>query len=190
MEDNKQYLLFVFDNLKDRDELIRVSSLQLSNFISEGTFLKYNYGDYGIVFYFESSFSFMNLREHIQIIFDKVFYQFFLMEAPKNLYVNMPYEMKLNLFDLYSENNFKEPEKEEEKGSNFENIFYRLTSTFNENLNAFVFDESGMTMFMADDEEFEKPTIDQLLDKIQETGLKSLTNYEKQLLDEYSKSQG
>jgi hypothetical protein len=33
-----------------------------------------------------------------------------------------------------------------------------------------------------------KPTIDDILDKIKDKGIKSLTNSEKQILDEYSKT--
>jgi flagellar motor component MotA len=43
-------------------------------------------------------------------------------------------------------------------------------------------------MFKMEKEEKQTPTIDELLDKIKDKGLSSLTDDEKQILDEYSKS--
>jgi len=105
----------------------------------------------------------------------------------------MPPELKLNLFDLYEKNH-----NEEQTNVNFkdnmnliDNFLINITSSMNEDL----FSEENMgkmfenIMFkMEKEEKKQTPTIDELLDKIKDKGLSSLTDDEKQILDEYSKS--
>jgi len=187
-----QYLLFIFGEFKNNDKLVELIASQISIFTDENSYLKYNYGDYGIVMHFQSHFSFYNLRDHIHVVLEKVVPQYFLMERPKNFYAFMPPELKLNLFDLYEEN-----QNEEQKNVNFkdmmnmvDNFLINITSSINEDL----FSEERMNnmfeniMTKLEDEKKYVPTIDELLDKIKDNGLDSLTDNEKQLLDEYSKS--
>ena len=188
-----QYLLFIFGEFKNNDKLVELIASQLSIFTDENSYLKYNYGDYGIVLHFQSHFSFYNLRDHVHIILEKIVPQYFLMERPKNFYAFMPPELKLNLFDLYEKNH-----NEEQKNVNFkdnmnliDNFLINITSSMNEDL----FSEENMgkmfenIMFkMEKEEKKQTPTIDELLDKIKDKGLSSLTDDEKQILDEYSKS--
>jgi len=188
-----QYLLFIFGEFKNNDKLVELIASQLSIFTDENSYLKYNYGDYGIVLNFQSHFSFYNLRDHVHITLEKIVPQYFLMERPKNFYAFMPPELKLNLFDLYEKNH-----NEEQKNVNFkdnmnliDNFLINITSSMNEDL----FSEENMgkmfenIMFkMEKEEKKQTPTIDGLLDKIKDKGLSSLTDDEKQILDEYSKS--
>ena len=188
-----QYLLFIFGEFKNNDKLVELIASQLSIFTDENSYLKYNYGDYGIVLNFQSHFSFYNLRDHVHITLEKIVPQYFLMERPKNFYAFMPPELKLNLFDLYEKNH-----NEEQKNVNFkdnmnliDNFLINITSSMNEDL----FSEENMgkmfenIMFkMEKEEKKQTPTIDELLDKIKDKGLSSLTDDEKQILDEYSKS--
>ena len=188
-----QYLLFIFGEFKNNDKLVELIASQLSIFTDENSYLKYNYGDYGIVLHFQSHFSFYNLRDHVHITLEKIVPQYFLMERPKNFYAFMPPELKLNLFDLYEKNH-----NEEQTNVNFkdnmnliDNFLINITSSMNEDL----FSEENMgkmfenIMFkMEKEEKKQTPTIDELLDKIKDKGLSSLTDDEKQILDEYSKS--
>jgi hypothetical protein len=188
-----QYLLFIFGEFKNNDKLVELIASQLSIFTDENSYLKYNYGDYGIVLHFQSHFSFYNLRDHVHITLEKIVPQYFLMERPKNFYAFMPPELKLNLFDLYEENH-----NEEQTNVNFkdmmnivDNFLINVTSSMNQDL----FSEENMDkmfeniMFkMEKEEKKQTPTIDELLDKIKDKGLSSLTDDEKQILDEYSKS--
>jgi len=187
-----QYLLFIFGEFKNNDKIVELIASQISIFTDENSYLKYNYGDYGIVMHFQSHFSFYNLRDHVHVVLEKVVPQYFLMERPKNFYAFMPPELKLNLFDLYEENH-----NEEQTNVNFkdmmnivDNFLINITSSINEDL----FSEESMNnmfeniMTKLDNEKKYVPTIDELLDKIKDNGLDSLTDNEKQLLDEYSKS--
>ena len=188
-----QYMLFIFGDFKGQDKIIELIALQLSAFTDKNSYVKYNYGDYGIVMNFQSHFSFYNLRDHVHIVLEKVAPQYFLFEKPKHMYAYMPPELKLNLFDLNEENvnivqkdvNFKD------MMNIMDNFLLNLTSSFNtDNL---LSEDDMEKMFEnimneVDRREEFKPTIDEILDKIKDKGIDSLTNTEKQILDEYSKT--
>jgi hypothetical protein len=187
-----QYLLFIFGDFKNNDKIVELIASQISIFTDDKTYLKYNYGDYGIVMHFQSHFSFYNLRDHVHIALEKVVPQYFLMERPKSFYAFMPPELKLNLFDLHEENNDIEQTNVNFKNNMnlIDNFLINITSSFNED----IFSEKNMEdmfnkiMLSVENEEKHIPTIDELLEKIKDKGLESLTENEKQILDEYSKS--
>lgn len=182
-----QYLLFIFGDFRGKDKIIELIATQLSAFTDKNSYLKYNYGDYGIVMNFESQFSFLNLREHTHIILEKVAPQYFLMEHPKNLYAFMPPELKINLFDIHEENITTQQESEDD-------FFYNHTFLINpeefltEEQMEGLFNEIMSKATYPTDVKKDYPTVDELLEKIKENGLNSLTETEKQILDEYSKS--
>lgn len=188
-----QYMLFIFGDFKGNDKIIELIALQLSAFTDKNSYVKYNYGDYGIVMNFQSHFSFYNLRDHVHIVLEKVAPQYFLFERPKNMYAYMPPELKLNLFDLNEENlNIEQKDVNFKDMMNImDNFLINLTSSFNtDNL----LSEDDMDkmfeniMNEVDKREEFTPTVDDILDKIKDKGIESLTNTEKQILDEYSKT--
>ena len=191
-----QYLLFIFGDFRGKDKIIELIATQLSAFTDKNSYLKYNYGDYGIVMNFESQFSFLNLRDHTHIILEKVAPQYFLMEHPKNLYAFMPPELKINLFDLNEENHFTEKEKDNKPNDNtFDNLLFNFSSSLmsddimsEEQMDNFFNEIMSKTSYFTYTKEEKQPTVDELLEKIKEKGLNSLTETEKQILDEYSKS--
>ena len=178
-----QYLLFIFGDFRGKDKIIELIATQLSAFTDKNSYLKYNYGDYGIVMNFESQFSFVNLRDHTHIILEKVAPQYFLMEHPKNLYAFMPPELKINLFDLNEENHIMEEEKKDNKTSDniFDNFLYTFSSSLmsddimsEEQMDNFfneIMSKTNYTTYIKE----EPPTVDELLEKIKEKGLNSLT---------------
>jgi len=187
-----QYLIFIFGDFKNNDKIVELIASQISVFIDKKTYLKYNYGDYGVVIHFQSHFNFYNLRDHVHVVLEKVVPQYFLMERPKSFYAFMPPELKLNLFDLHEENN--DTNKTNVNFKDFTNIMdnflINIASTFDKD----IFLEENMEnmfnniMLKVESEEKHIPTIDELLEKIKDKGLESLTDNEKQILDEYSKS--
>ena len=196
MQENKepyQYMLFIFGDFKGQDKIIELIALQLSAFTDKNSYVKYNYGDYGVVMNFQSHFSFYNLRDHVHIVLEKVAPQYFLFEKPKHMYAYMPPELKLNLFDLNEENvNIEQKDVNFKDTMNImDNFLINLTSSFNtDNL---LSEDDMEKMFEnimneVDKREEFRPTIDDILDKIKDKGIDSLTNTEKQILDEYSKT--
>ena len=108
-------MIFIYGDYKDKDKIVELIAIQLSAFSNPDTYLKYNYGDFGM-YNFNSDFSFYELRDHIHIVLEKVVDQYFLIETPKHMYAHMPPEMKLNLFDLNEENHkFEETTKTRKK---------------------------------------------------------------------------
>jgi hypothetical protein len=192
-----QYLLFVYGDFRNKDKVVELISLQLSAFTTMTSNIKFNYGDYGAIYNFESEHNFFNIRDHVHVILEKVSFQYFLIEKPKNMYAYMPPEMKINLFDLFSDNDNKEyniTEEEEESGyTNLTDMFYYNTNTtFSEEdmfkgVDKDQLFQNIMERLQYEDEDLPKPTVDDILDKIRDKGIESLTSYEKQLLEEYSK---
>jgi hypothetical protein len=196
MQENKepyQYMLFIFGDFKGKEKLIELIALQLSAFTDKNSYVKYNYGDYGIVLNFQSHYNFYNLRDHVHIVLEKVAPQYFLFERPKHMYAFMPPELKLNLFDLNEENvNIEQKDVNFKDTMNImDNFLINLTSSLSPDN---IFSEDDMErmfeniMNEVERKEEVKPTIDDILDKIKDKGIKSLTNSEKQILDEYSKT--
>ena len=192
-----QYLLFVYGDFRNKDKVVELISLQLSSFTTMTSNIKFNYGDYGAIYNFESEHNFFNIRDHVHIILEKVSFQYFLIEKPKNMYAYMPPELKINLFDLLSDNDNKEyniTEEEEESGyTNLTDMFYYTTNTtFSEEdlfkgIDKDQLFQNIMERLKYEDEDQPKPTVDDILDKIRDKGMDSLTSYEKKLLEEYSK---
>jgi len=193
-----QYLLFVYGDFRNKDKVVELISLQLSSFTTMTSNIKFNYGDYGAIYNFESEHNFFNIRDHVHVILEKVSFQYFLIEKPKNMYAYMPPEMKINLFDLFSDNDNKEYNitEEEDEGPGYTNLtdmfYYNTNTTFSEEdlfkgIDKDQLFQNIMERLKYEDEDLPKPTVDDILDKIRDEGIESLTSYEKQLLEEYSK---
>ena len=184
------YLIFIFGEFKNNDKIVELITIQLSNFTDNNSYLKYNYGDYGIVVHFQSNFKFYELRDHVHIVLEKVATQYFLMEKPKNLYAFMPADLKVNLFDLYEDNISKEQTNDNFKDmvNIMDNFLINITSSLDEDIFSNENMEKMFNNIMDRVDKEHTPTIDELLDKIKEEGIESLTQKEKNILDEYSKS--
>ena len=100
------------------------------------------------------------------------------------------------MFDLNEENHIIEEEKNKNELNNniFDNFLYTYSTSL---MPEDILSEEQMEnlfndiMLKHDNPTYMKkeyPTIDELLEKIKENGLNSLTETEKQILDEYSKS--
>lgn len=194
----KQYLLFLYGEYENTDKIIELIALQISNFTSNDSYVKYNYGGSNAVMFFESEFSFYELRDYVHLILENICSQYFLMEKPKGLYAYMPAELKLNLFNL-TEDNIKE-KKNIEETKNEKNESKTMFDAFDKFIintaNSF-FDESNFSeedmerMFVNITNKIrggkeETPTIDEILDKISNKGIESLSLTERKILDEYS----
>ena len=189
-----QYMLFIFGDFKDKDNIVEIIATQVSSFTDENSYLKFNYGDYGVVMNFQSNLSFYDIRDHIHVSLEKVVPQYFLIEKPKHMYAFMPPELKLNLFDLNEENEVID-QKDINIGDTFkdttnilDNFFFNIASTINPEDMLSDNDMKGMFENIIKKVEEDSPTIDELLEKIKDKGITSLSTEEKRILDEYSKT--
>jgi hypothetical protein len=194
------YLLFIFAKFEEGSKLLREIPIQLIP-ISSSKYLKFNYGESNIICNFESNLPFSELREFVEIALAGIVDQWFLIEHSDNMAVHMDNSLKLNLFDLNSDNrNIDNTDKMSDKAGEeemFKVMDYFLTQAMKDVENFEV-----NPMFMEDDDEdplitklklkknpkYTKPTLDTLLEKVKEKGIESLTKYEKQLLDEYARN--
>lgn len=198
-EKRVSYLLFIYSTLGEGSPVLRDIPLQLSP-ISSAPYIKYNYGDSGLICNFETDLPFPELREFVSVTLEGLVDQYFLIQHSDNMSVHMDNSLKLNLFDLNSEN------KKYDNGDNVsdkqgEDELYKIMDYFlsesmkeidNNDLYSLTFDEDEdedpliRKLKLKKDPKFMKPSLDSLLEKIKEKGIKSLTKYEKQLLNEYA----
>jgi hypothetical protein len=188
----KTYLLFVFHNFKDNPNLVYEIPRAYEPLISS-KYIKFNYGDHSMVCHFESDFPFIKIEEFSHDFLTYENCQFFIMEINK-VATNLTTELKLSLFDLNNEHNEM---LNIETTPNNDEIILNIINWNSNNTNdynfLYEFDEKKLDDFNIS---LKQPKVssnnilnkvDYILDKIQETGLSSLTETEKQILNEYGK---
>lgn len=134
--------------------------------------LKYQYSKGVVLFYFESDVDQIEIHEFIGIITYGLITTYILIKANDNMSVNMPKFYSDYLFDLETEEKKNEPEAKQEILIEYEEEDY------SDNL-ALILEEIKSKV--------KKPSLDTLLDKIKLKGIGSLTQFEKDTLEEYSK---
>ena len=180
---DKRYMLFIFGDFSDMENLINDISYQLVTVVSS-EYLKFNYGEFGMALHFRTNETFSELKEYIDMCLDGVVEQYFLMEATENVDIKMDRKLKkdfLNIDGVKKENKNKEVDVEklsEEKKKRLGDIMEFMIPLSETNFEFPI--------------EFKRPqkpipTVDQILDKISEKGIESLTKEEKQILDNYGK---
>lgn len=174
------YMLFLFGDFYEQEKLTTNLSSQLLTVVSS-PFLKFTYGDYGVVFHFKSKEHFYDLKEYIDMCMSEITEQYFLIELTNNIDIKMPTKLKKDFLNIDGKKNIKnkiveinvekklKDQKEEVKNFTFE---FFLPSDFNTNIKT---------------EPEYPPTVDEILDKISDKGIDSLTDQEKNILDNYGK---
>jgi hypothetical protein len=173
------YMLFLFGDFTDTDELINGLSTQFIPMVTS-TFLKYTYGEYGVVFHFRSNETFGNVKEYVDMVLNDITEQYFLMEATKNVDIRMDRKLKKDFLNIDGDL------KKEENKNGAVDVELEKKDMKNFNIDLFfpIFDPNSI--FNKEKEEIE-PTTDEILDKISQNGIESLTEKEKQILDNYGK---
>ena len=180
---DKRYMLFIFGDFSEMENFIDEISYQLVTIVSS-EFLKFNYGEFGMVLHFRTKETFSELKDYIDMCLEGQVEQYFLMEATENVDIKMDRKLKkdfLNIDGVKKENKNKEVDVEklnEEKEKKLGNIMEFILPLSDENF------EFPMKFKRP---ESPKPTVDQILEKITEKGIESLTKEEKQILDNYGK---
>ena len=180
---DKRYMLFIFGDFTEMENFIDEISYQLITVVSS-QFLKFNYGEFGMVLHFRTKETFSELKDYIDMCLDGQVEQYFLMEATENVDIKMERKLKrdfLNIDGVKKENKNKEVDVEklsEEKEKKIGNIMEFILPLSEDIINI------PMTFKRP---ESPKPTVDQILEKITENGIESLTKEEKQILDNYGK---
>ena len=176
------YMLFIFGDFDEQENLATNLSSQLLTVVSS-PFLKFTYGEYGVVFHFRSKEVFSDLKEYIDMGMSEITEQYFLMEVTKNVDIKMPRKLKKDFLNIDGE------EKKKENKTGEINVESKLKER-REELRNFTFEFLMPTDFnhMVQNKEPDYiPTVDEILDKISENGIESLTEKEKEILDNYGK---
>jgi hypothetical protein len=176
------YMLFIFGDFDEQENLATNLSSQLLTVVSS-PFLKFTYGEYGVVFHFRSKETFSDLKEYVDMGMSEITEQYFLMEVTKNVDIKMPRKLKKDFLNIDGE------EKKKENKTGEINVESKLKER-REELRNFTFEFLMPTDFnhmVQKNETDYLPTVDEILDKISENGIQSLTEKEKEILDNYGK---
>ena len=194
-EKSKPYMLFIFSEFQKESTILKDIPLQLSP-ISSSKYLKYNYTDSTVVCNFESNLPFEDLREFIDSTIGLIVEQWYLFEHPDKMAVHIPDTLKLNLFDLETENmRYEKMPNKQDDDEMLKIMDYFLQNSMknfdkDEIDNMFYNEEDSLIneLKLKKNVTFVKPTLDELLEKVKESGVDKLTKYEKQILDEYARN--
>jgi hypothetical protein len=175
------YMLFIFGDFDEQENLATNLSSQLLTVVSS-PFLKFTYGEYGVVFHFRSKEVFTDLKEYIDMAMSEITEQYFLMEVTKNVDIKMPRKLKKDFLNI-------DGEKKKENRTGEINVETKLKER-REELKNFTFEfllPADFNQMVMKTEPDYLPTVDEILDKISEKGIDSLTEKEKEILDNYGK---
>lgn len=181
--ESKRYMLFLYGDFTDSEELTSDLSAQFVGLVSS-EYLKFTYGEYGVVLHFRSKEVFSDLKEFVDMLFNDITEQYFLLEVSGDFDIKMPRKLKKEFLNIDGEIKKEDPKtggikidevteerKNKLKDITFE-IFYPILDPFNKEKEVII----------------EEPTVDEILEKITEKGIESLTEKEKEILNNYGKN--
>ena len=171
----KKYFLILFGDFKS-EEFCKEVALTISPLVDSPQ-LKFQHSNGSLLFHFASEIDQNEIYEFLTVSFFELVSSFILTENTDNLSLYMPEEAKSHLLDL------------ENAGGDI-SISIDLSKP---NLFEGELDEEDEEDFMAlvlnrVKEKVKKPSLDQLLEKVGSKGVESLTPFEKDTLDAYSKN--
>jgi hypothetical protein len=174
-----KYILFIYrcDDKKNGTEFVSGIAHEISPIVKSDE-IKFIFGETNAVFHFETEMSFPELNIYMDLV-SKDFenFTYFLIPKGKNFASNME-ETNLNhLMDLY-------PNKKKRKTKK---TFFELPK-INFSEEEFIKNYLSSIDFKETNDDICKLTVDEILDKILDKGIDSLTVAEKNKLDEHSKN--
>jgi hypothetical protein len=180
--EEKTYMLFIYGDFKDKEEGVEELALQLIPIVSSD-FVKYNYGDHGVVYHFSTKEDFSDLKEYVDMILNGIIEQYFLMEKTENSFIFMPKILKDDLLKINKKENNDTKNGKIEINTNFKPYEYKDTDKI---INMFmpIFDPEDIIYTPY---EIYEPTVDEILEKITEKGIESITKQEREILENYAK---
>lgn len=166
----KKYLLVVFGQFTD--EMSKDIALNLTPIVDSPR-LKYQFTPGSVILHFASEIEHLEIHDFLCGIFYGISSTFILTELTDRVSVNMPKTYSDHLFDLENEDDNPEIRINNNKE------LYGNDSEEDDNFVALLLNDIKSKV--------SRPSLDSLLDKIKSKGINSLTQFEKEILDEYSK---
>jgi hypothetical protein len=190
----KKYLLFAFGNFKDESMVTYITDSIAD--ITSSKRLKWKPTDNSIVIHFGSSRDFKRIDDYCRLILHKISTHHFLMEYNDNLSVNLPEQQKDNFLCLdgkytnkkMEEGKEKESDNKEELGEVGKFILRFLNTDYSKPNEEECLDEIEEEDDILIKKSLKKEyNLDDILDKINKTGVSSLTKEENEYLKNLSK---
>ena len=171
----KKYFLILLGDFKS-EEFCKDVALTITPLVDSPQ-LKFQHSNGALIFHFASEVDQTEMYEFLSVSFFELVSSFILTENTDNLSLYMPEDAKTHLLDL-----------ENASGDVSINIDLSKPNFFEDK-----FDEEDEADFMAlvlnrVKDKIKKPSLDQLLEKVGNKGVESLTPFEKDTLDAYSKN--
>ena len=186
MKTEIKYILFVFTKQENLSELVTLVAEELTP-ISHSPKINYFFDNQSMIFTFNSQEEFEDIKEYVDVLFDDLHMTYVLLPYnTDNMSYNTPIEVSNHLFDL---------NLPEDVTGNGETERKLLHDELRDNVLSF-FNKIEFNDDSEDDDDDDillrqiKPlplTLDNILDKINDCGIDSLTNDELTLLNKYSK---
>jgi hypothetical protein len=176
---DKRYMLFLFGDFSLTETFADEISYQLISVVSS-KFLKFNYGEFGMVCHFRSGETFFNLKEYVDMVLNDITEQYFLVEVGESFDIKMDRKLKKEFLNI-------DGEKTENKTGSIEinEISVKTNKKEMDNMFHMLFPIMDPNFFKKEEEKQKEPSVDEILDRISEEGVESLTEREKQILDNY-----
>jgi len=181
---DKRYMLFLYGDFSDGDELTNEISMQFVPAVSS-EFLKFTYGEFGVVLHFRTKETFEDLKEYVDMVFNDITEQYFLVEVSGDVDIKMPRKLKKDFLNIDGDIKKEEPKTGGIKIDEVRNNRNRDIKNMSFDIFLPMFDPTSP--FNKVQEEV-LPTVDEILEKITETGIESLTEKEREILDNYGKN--
>lgn len=174
-----KYILFIYrcDDNKNKTEFVGGIANELSPIVKSDE-IKFVFGDTNAVYHFETEMSFPELTIYLDLVskdFDD--FTYFLIPKGRNFASNIEKQNLHHLMDLY-------PNKKKRKSK--KGLFELPKIELNEE--EFIKNYLSSIDYKEKNEDICNLTLDEILDKIIDNGINSLTKSEKNKLDEYSKN--
>lgn len=185
-----KYILYVLDKRENQDEFINELAKEMC-YMLDMKDVKFYYGEENAIFTFQTKQDFPLLSELLGII----------MEMNKVPYILLPYsndKMSFFLSKDVSDHLFSDKLSEDTKMDEYLDKLNKMGDNM-KNLDDILFknifsddeddedDDVLKKIYRENDKKVGQNKIDQIFDKINKLGIKSLTTQEKQILDNYSK---
>ena len=169
----KKYLLTIIGDFKT-EELCQEIALSITPIV-DSAHLKYQHTKGILIFHFASEVTREEIHDYMIGILYGISDTFILSEFTDNMSVAMPDDLRNHLFDLDNSD---------------DNVSMKLDMSRIRNNSDFMEEEDDfVALLLGESSEFiKKPSLDVILDKIGSKGYESLSQFEKDILENYSKN--
>ena len=177
-----KHLLFVYGDYTNKPNHIGVIGDILSE-LTKNKCVKYQHGPAGGIFHFESQENIKYIGKYLEETITDLTAMFFLVPMTDQVLISVDDNVMNHLFDLENDEVSKNFSFDINKTITKEDSDKTVAELVNEIAKSLVDD-----LAVTEKKVQVMPTLDELLDKINNNGINSLTKEEKQLLDEYAKN--